>query len=418
MLLKNGSSGKNVTYLQYGIKIMCCNPGTIDGNFGDDTEKAVRKYQTMKGLDSDGKVGDGTWKALKSDIEKIQQALKDKGYTITVDGIAGSETYNTVLSFQSNNGLTADGMAGSATWAALNKTTTRSEGTSVLKVGSSGTYVKYLQYGLKIMCCNPGAIDGNFGDDTEKAVRKYQTMKGLEDDGIVGDGTWSALKTDIKKVQQALNSRDYDLTVDGIAGELTYNAVINFQSMNGLTADGMVGDATWNALGKSNSNSNASSQVASNGYVSNALVEFVKAYEGFSSTPYYDSAGVKTIGYGSTSGWIINKSSVTKAEATQALMEDINVRAKTINKDLKSKNVSLAQKEFDSLCSFAYNLGLSALLDTSNLYKKVCNGVRGETLRSEFQKWRYAGGKELQGLLNRRNEECDMFIYGDYNRNK
>lgn len=31
MILKKESTGANVKYLQYGLKIMCCNPETIDG---------------------------------------------------------------------------------------------------------------------------------------------------------------------------------------------------------------------------------------------------------------------------------------------------------------------------------------------------------------------------------------------------
>ena len=50
MILKKGSIGANVKCLQYGLKIMCCNPGTIDGNFGTGTYNAVVKYQKSKGL--------------------------------------------------------------------------------------------------------------------------------------------------------------------------------------------------------------------------------------------------------------------------------------------------------------------------------------------------------------------------------
>lgn len=121
MLLKNGSTGNYVMYLQYGLHIMCCPPGSFDSKFGSGTENAVKKYQGKKGLTQDGIVGDGTWNALVSDIKTIQQLLKNKGYyASTVDGLAGSGTYNAVISFQKASGLTADGMVGSATLNALN----------------------------------------------------------------------------------------------------------------------------------------------------------------------------------------------------------------------------------------------------------------------------------------------------------
>lgn len=120
MLLKKGSSGSDVTYLQYALKIKCCAPGTIDGQFGTGTYNAVIKYQNSKGLSADGLVGDTTWNALKADIKVIQAALNNKGYSLSIDGIAGSSTYNAVISFQKAHGLTTDGMVGPATLAALN----------------------------------------------------------------------------------------------------------------------------------------------------------------------------------------------------------------------------------------------------------------------------------------------------------
>lgn len=43
MLLKNGSTGNYVMYLQYGLHIMCCPPGSFDSKFGSGTENAVKK---------------------------------------------------------------------------------------------------------------------------------------------------------------------------------------------------------------------------------------------------------------------------------------------------------------------------------------------------------------------------------------
>ena len=81
MLLKNGSTGNYVMYLQYGLHIMCCPPGSFDSKFGSGTENAVKKYQGKKGLTQDGIIGDGTWNALVSDIKTIQQLLKNKVIT-------------------------------------------------------------------------------------------------------------------------------------------------------------------------------------------------------------------------------------------------------------------------------------------------------------------------------------------------
>lgn len=61
-----------------------------------------------------------------------------------------------------------------------------------LRKGSKGDEVVTLQKLLNKFG-NQLAVDGEFGDITEKAVKAYQKFKGLEPDGIVGAKTWAAL---------------------------------------------------------------------------------------------------------------------------------------------------------------------------------------------------------------------------------
>ena len=99
MLLQLGDIGDNVKYLQYGLHILCCSPNGFDGEFGDGTLTAVKKFQSKYGLVSDGIVGDVTWNTLKNEITTIQSQLNKKGFNVgTVDGIAGAATYNGVIS--------------------------------------------------------------------------------------------------------------------------------------------------------------------------------------------------------------------------------------------------------------------------------------------------------------------------------
>lgn len=249
MLIKTGDSGVKVKYLQQGLKIMCCNPGSIDSSFGTGTKNAVLKFQKDFGLDEDGIVGDSTWSCLRSEIMPIQKALKNKGYyTSSIDGIAGDGTYNAVLKFQKENGCTADGMVGTKTRLKLMSSTTDSSADTdefPLEVGDKGDNITYLQYALRILCCNPGAADGIFGNGVLAAVKKFQTKYTLTVDGIVTTNVWSKIKTLVKEIQTALDTKGYDVgVVNGIAGEETYEQVIQYQKDNGLTADGMVGPAT------------------------------------------------------------------------------------------------------------------------------------------------------------------------------
>lgn len=147
--------------------------------------------------------------------------------------------------------------------------------------------------------------------------------------------------------------------------------------------------------------------------VSNSLIEFIKSFEGYSSKVYKCSAGVSTIGYGTTRKECVSKGTCTKEQATQWLKEDIEVVAKAI----KDKGITLKQHEFDALVSFAYNCGTGALFG-STLWKNVKAGIRTESLiKSYLQVWSYAGKKKLQGLYNRRTKEANMFLYADYRGN-
>ena len=72
------------------------------------------------------------------------------------------------------------------------------EPTSTLRQGSTGESVKWLQWHLyKLGYLSSGDIDGDFGPTTLSAVKKYQTDKGLDVDGVVGSGTRGQLIKDI-----------------------------------------------------------------------------------------------------------------------------------------------------------------------------------------------------------------------------
>ena len=119
----------------------------------------------------------------------------------------------------------------------------------LLRKGDSGIFVKYLQYGLHIMCWSSKPFDGIFGEGTKTEVINFQNSQNLISDGIVGDNTWKVLICEISSIQRQLKNKGYNPgSIDGIAGENTYNAIIKFQKDNGLNDDGMVGPKTKNLL--------------------------------------------------------------------------------------------------------------------------------------------------------------------------
>lgn len=66
-------------------------------------------------------------------------------------------------------------------------------------------------------------------------------------DPILRQGDSGATVTELQKL---LNAKGAKVSVDGIFGATTQNAVTQFQRSNGLTADGIVGAKTWAALRK------------------------------------------------------------------------------------------------------------------------------------------------------------------------
>lgn len=129
-------------------------------------------------------------------VRYLQFMLKVNGYSVgAVDGVFGKNTKNAVVAFQQANNLTPDGIVGTKTWAKINNLTPE---VRVLKKGSIGAEVEYLQQKLNSKLYPVGVVDGIFGSNTEKAVKEFQQENGLKADGIVGAETWKLIKDPTK----------------------------------------------------------------------------------------------------------------------------------------------------------------------------------------------------------------------------
>ena len=87
-ILKNGMDGDDVKELQtylIGLNYDCGVWGA-DGEFGDATEQAVRKFQTAHGCMVDGEVGPETLDALRKAMEAAEAPVADARYVQIVNG--------------------------------------------------------------------------------------------------------------------------------------------------------------------------------------------------------------------------------------------------------------------------------------------------------------------------------------------
>ena len=145
--------------------------------------------------------------------------------------------------------------------------------------------------------------------------------------------------------------------------------------------------------------------------ISQKGIELIKSFEGLKLEAYLCSAKVPTIGIGTTiypNGKKVklgDKCTVKQAE--DFLKHDLDYFVKGVNRLV---GVKIHQYMFDSLVSFAYNLGLGNL-QSSTLLKKI-NLNKFNEVPNEFLKWDKAKGNVIPGLTKRREAERVLFLQG------
>lgn len=138
----------------------------------------------------------------------------------------------------------------------------------------------------------------------------------------------------------------------------------------------------------------------------NKGIELIKRHEGLRLKSYICPAGKWTIGYGHTRT-AHNNLTITKEQAEDLLRSDLNITETAVTHI--AKDLGLNQNQFDSLVSFAFNVGVGALR-SSTLIRKIYADASEQEIREQFGRWIYANKKVLPGLVARRKDEADLYF--------
>ncbi len=146
--------------------------------------------------------------------------------------------------------------------------------------------------------------------------------------------------------------------------------------------------------------------------ISNNGLKFIADHEGMILYLYNDPANHATIGighlvhYGPINGSEPEefKVGITKQRAMEILRGDVIQAEQTVNKLVK---VPLNQNQFDALVSFVFNIGETQFASSTLLAK--LNNQDYNAVPTELNRWVYADGKKLPGLINRRRDEGNLF---------
>jgi len=134
---------------------------------------------------------------------------------------------------------------------------------------------------------------------------------------------------------------------------------------------------------------------------------FIAQWEGKRNDPYLDIVKVPTVCYGDTRNVTMGKR-VSDAECTDRLYAQIADHAKPIIAcvpQLKGRDYQLAAS-----VSLAYNIGTGGFCRSTAAKRFRAGDFKGGC--QAFISWRFAGGKEIRGLVNRRTHEIKLCMTG------
>jgi peptidoglycan DL-endopeptidase LytE len=199
---------------QRQLKALGYNPGTVDGEFGAQTEAALRAYQQAYRLPTTGRLDEVTQRSLLPERPQISRAptdlsnrevilqaqrqLRALGFNPgDIDGNFGPQMEAALRAYQQKYRLPETGKLEETTLRSL--LPERTQATPAPVGLSDRELVRRAQRQLRALGFDPGGVDGAFGPETAAAVRAYQQAYRLPETGKLDEVTLRTLLPEIRQ---------------------------------------------------------------------------------------------------------------------------------------------------------------------------------------------------------------------------
>ncbi len=229
--MNKGDKGDDVKALQTRLRDLQYYVGPVNGNYGNQTAAAVKAVQQAYGITESGNADLATleiiygeaYRPLKKsdrgdDVKRLQTRLSELGYYWgQISGNFLDGTLAAVENFQKDNSLDVTGRADVGTQERLYSdnivmptpdpaatptpvpaptTPPNTDFPGRLWYGATGNGVERVQKQLEYLGFFDRKVTGGYYKHTQAAVKEFQRMNGLAQDGNVGEETWRALFAD------------------------------------------------------------------------------------------------------------------------------------------------------------------------------------------------------------------------------
>ena len=139
-----------------------------------------------------------------------------------------------------------------------------------------------------------------------------------------------------------------------------------------------------------------------------AAAGLIGGFEGLRTTAYLDPVGVPTVCYGETRGVEMGDSHT--AEECRAMLGDALVEFEQDMRACLDHPDEIPDGPYMTFLSLSYNIGAGAFCRSTLVRLANAGDLRGAC--NQLPRWNRAGGRVLQGLVNRRAKEREICLAG------